>query len=182
MKKIRTGWKLPPLCLPVALLGANVSGKPNFFTIAWFSLLQEDPPLIGASMDKARYTLKGIKENETFSLNIPSARMAKTVDYCGMHSGSEVDKSRLFDVFYGKLKTAPMANECPLNVECELVESKAFGAAALIIGKVVRVYCEERCLSGRKPDYKKMNPLLFFMPEGPYLKTGKAVAEAFEEG
>ena len=46
MKKIRTGWKLPPLCLPVALFGANVRGRPNFFTIAWFNMLQEYPPLL----------------------------------------------------------------------------------------------------------------------------------------
>ncbi len=52
MKKIETGWKLPPLCMPIALLGADVSGMPNFFTIAWFSMLQESPPLIAASMGK----------------------------------------------------------------------------------------------------------------------------------
>lgn len=71
MKKIRTGSKLPPLCLPVALLGANVRGRPNFLTIAWFTMLQEDPPLIAASMDKKYYTRQGIEENKTFSLNIP---------------------------------------------------------------------------------------------------------------
>ena len=82
MAKIKTGWKIPPLCLPVALLVANVRGKPNFFTIAWFSMLQEDPPLIAASMGKTYYTHRGINENRTFSLNIPSTHMAGIVDYC----------------------------------------------------------------------------------------------------
>lgn len=182
MNKIGTGWKLPPLCLPVALLGANVSGKPNFFTIAWFNMLQEKPPLIAASMGKMYHTRRGIKENKTFSLNIPSTHMAKIVDYCGLHSGSEVDKSRLFDVFYGELKTAPMVNECALNIECKFVDSKELDTMDLIIGKIVQVYCEERCLSDNKPDYKKLDPLLFFMPEGPYLKIGPVVAKAFEVG
>lgn len=182
MKKIGTGWKLPPLCLPVALLGANVRGKPNFFTIAWFNMLQEDPPLIAASMGKTYYTRRGIKENKTFSLNIPPARMAKIVDYCGLHSGSKVDKSRLFEVFYGKLKTAPLINECPLNIECKFVDSVELGTMDLIIGKIVAVYCEEECLTENKPDYKKIDPLLFFMPEGPYLKTGRVVAKAFDVG
>ncbi len=182
MKKIKTGWKLPPLCLPVALLGANVSGKPNFFTIAWFNMLQENPPLIAASMGKTYHTRQGIRENNTFSLNIPSTHMARIVDYCGLHSGKEVDKSRLFDVFYGELKTAPMVSECGLNIECRLVDSKKLDTMDLIIGKIVQVYCEEKYLSDNKPDYKKIDPLLFFMPEGPYLEAGNFVAKAFDVG
>ncbi len=181
MKKIETGWKLPPLCLPIALLGANVRGTPNFFTIAWFNMLQENPPLIAASMGKTYYTLQGIEENKTFSLNIPSTPMAKIVDYCGLHSGSKWINP-LFDVFYGELKTAPMVSECGLNIECRLVDSKKLDTMDLIIGKIVQVYCEEKYLSDNKPDYKKIDPLLFFMPEGPYLEAGNFVAKAFDVG
>ena len=120
MEKIRTGWKLPPLLLPVALFGANVSGKRNFFTIVWFTMLQDDPPLVGAGMSKSHFTRRGIDENRTFSINIPSSSMTDVVDYCGLHSGSSVDKSNLFEVFYGKLETAPLVAECPLNMECRL--------------------------------------------------------------
>jgi flavin reductase (DIM6/NTAB) family NADH-FMN oxidoreductase RutF len=182
MAKTRTGWKLPPLCLPVALLGANVHGRPNFFTIVWFSMLQDDPPLIGAAMGKTHYTMRGIKENRTFSINIPSSHMAEIVDYCGLYSGSTVDKSSLFDVFYGELETAPMARECALNIECKFVDSREFDATELIIGEIVEVYSEKRCLSNGKPDYRKMDPMMFFMPEGPYFRTGDSLAKAFEVG
>lgn len=182
MKTNRTGRKLSPLCLPVALLGANVQGKPNFFTIAWFTMLQENPPLIAASMGKTYFTRRGIKENNTFSLNIPSTNMADIVDYCGLRSGSKVDISRLFDVFYGELETAPMVNECAVNMECRLVNSHELEKMDLVIGRIVQVYCDEDCLSDNKPDYRKIDPLLFFMPEGPYLKTGKVIAKAFEAG
>jgi flavin reductase (DIM6/NTAB) family NADH-FMN oxidoreductase RutF len=182
MEKIKTGWKLPPLILPVALLGANVSGKPNYFTIVWFNMLQDDPPLIVAGISKTHYTRKGIKENKTFSLNIPSAPMAKIVDYCGLYSGSNVDKSSLFDVFYGKLETAPMVKACSLNIECKLVESKELNTMELIIGEIVEVYCEKKYLSENKPDYRKMEPMMFFMPEGPYIKAGAKIAKAFEVG
>jgi flavin reductase (DIM6/NTAB) family NADH-FMN oxidoreductase RutF len=133
-------------------------------------------------MGKTYYTRKGIKENKTFSLNIPSTQMAKIVDYCGLHSGANVDKSRLFNVFYGRLKTAPMVNECGLNIECQLVDSKELDTMDLIIGRIVQVYCEEKCFSDNKPDFKKIDPLLFFMPEGPYLKIGKVIAQAFDVG
>ena len=182
MVKTRQQWKLPPLPLPVALLGATVSGKPNFFTIVWFSMIQDVPPLIGAGMSKTHYTRQGIKDNRTFSINIPSSHMAEIVDYCGLYSGSKVDKSSLFDVFYGELETAPMVKECPLNIECTLVDSKELTTTELIIGEISGVYCEQKYLSGNKPDYRKMDPMMFFMPDGPYFRVGDFLAKAFEVG
>ena len=182
MDKIKTGWKLPPIPLPVALLGATVSGKPNFFTIAWFNMLQDEPPLIGAAMSKERYTKVGIKRNKTFSLNIPSSNMTEIVDYCGLYSGSQVDKSHIFDIFYGELETAPMIKECSLNIECRLFGSKEFNSTELIIGKIVEVYCEKKYLTDNNADYRKMDPMLFFMPDGPYFKAGDFLAKAYEVG
>lgn len=182
MEKVKTGWKLPPLTLPVALLGATVSGKPNFFTIVWFTMVQDNPPLICAGIGKTHYTRRGVKDNKTFSVNIPSSDMAKIVDYCGLYSGSKVDKSSLFDVFYGELETAPMVKECAINIECRLVDSKELNSMELITGEIVEVYCEERYLSGNKPDYRKIDPLMFFMPEGPYIKVGDVIAQAFDVG
>ena len=173
---------MPPLSLPVALMGANVSGKPNFFTIVWFTMFQDNPPLIGAGMSKKHFTRQGIKENRTFSINIPSTHLAEIVDYCGLYSGSKVDKSCLFDVFYGELETAPMVNECALNIECRLVESKELNTTDLIIGKIVEVYCEEKYLSENKPDFNKMDPIMFFMPNGPYFRAGDYLAKAFDVG
>jgi flavin reductase (DIM6/NTAB) family NADH-FMN oxidoreductase RutF len=75
-----------------------------------------------------------------------------------------------------------MASECGLNIECRLTDSREFDESVLIIGEIAEVFCEERYLTDGKPDCAKMDPLLFFMPEGPYLKTGEAVARAFEAG
>ena len=182
MGKLKTNWKLPPFCLPVALLGANVSGKPNFFTIVWFTMIQDDPPLLAAGIGRKHYTRKGIKENKTFSMNIPSSQLAEIVDYCGLHSGLQVDKSGLFEVFYGDLKTAPMIQECILNLECRLEFSKEFDSMELIVGEIMRIYCIKECLRKNKPDYLKMDPMLFFMPQGPYFRTGDFLAEAFKVG
>ena len=108
MGKLKLGKTLPQLPLPVCLLGANVNNKPNFNTIAWFNMLHGTPPLFGITMSKQHYTNAGIKENKSFSINIPSNNMVGVTDYCGLKSGSEVDKSKEFNLFYGELKTAPM--------------------------------------------------------------------------
>ena len=75
-----------------------------------------------------------------------------------------------------------MVNECTVNIECRFVDSKELDTMDLIIGEIVQVYCDEKGLSDNKPDYEKMDPLLFFMPEGPYLKAGRVVAKAFDVG
>jgi flavin reductase (DIM6/NTAB) family NADH-FMN oxidoreductase RutF len=93
-----------------------------------------------------------------------------------------MDKSSLFDVFYGDLRTAPMVKECALNIECKLVDSKELNTMELILGEIFEIYCEEKYLSENKPDYQKMDPLIFLMPEGPYIRTGDVVASAFEVG
>jgi flavin reductase (DIM6/NTAB) family NADH-FMN oxidoreductase RutF len=98
---------MPPLALPICLVGANVDGKANFCTIAWFTMIDDEPPTIGLVMGKERRTKDGIMENKTFSVNVPGTELAVPVDYCGIRSGYKVDKSEVFRTFYGKLKTAP---------------------------------------------------------------------------
>ena len=182
IKKVKTGWKLPLLPLPVCLLGAQVNGKPNFNTIVWFNMLHDNPPLIGIAMSKKHYTNKGIKENRSFSVNIPTDDMVIVTDYCGLHSGSKVDKAKEFELFYGDLKTAPMIKECSLNIECKLVNIKEFKNTELFIGEIVEIYSDENYITDKKPDAKNFDSFIFLMPNGPYLKIGDYLAEAYEVG
>lgn len=63
---------------------------------------------ISVSLDKHHYTNSGIRDNRTFSVNLPSVNLVKETDYIGMNSGKVIDKSTMFEIFYGQLKTAPM--------------------------------------------------------------------------
>ncbi len=156
----------------MCLVGANVDGKPNFEAIAWFNIADYNPYLISVSSDKSHYTNKGIREHKEFSVNIPSADMAAVTDYCGTHSGEKVDKSRIFDVFYGELKNAPMISECPINVECRLTRTIQLSRNELLIGEIAGVYIEDRYLTDAKPDLRKINPLVFEEGVGNYWKLG----------
>jgi flavin reductase (DIM6/NTAB) family NADH-FMN oxidoreductase RutF len=44
-------------------------------------------------------TATGIRENQTFSVNIPSVDIVKETDYCGLVSGKNQDKSQVFECF-----------------------------------------------------------------------------------
>ena len=168
--------------MPCSLVGANVRGKPNYLTVAWFSMVNPDPPCLAVAMGKTHYTNSGIRENQSFSLNVPSAEMAEVTDYCGLVSGSKVDKSGLFETFYGKLETAPMIQECPVSFECKVIRTVELPKEELFIGEIVATYCDESCLTEGVPDLKKINPLVLLMPDRKYVALGQEVGSAWKIG
>jgi len=183
MKKIALGARRLLYPMPAVLVGANVNGKPNFLTIAWCGIVQSEPPMISVALRKDRYTLPGIKENGAFSVNIASTEMVVATDYCGITSGRDVDKSGVFETFYGDLKTAPMIEECPINMECKLAHTLDLGGThELIIGEIVQSYAKEECLTDGEPDGKKIDPIIFTTGDLNYWKLGEPIGKAFRIG
>ena len=166
--------------LPTTLIGAKVNGKPNFNAIAHVGIM--DLGSVSLGMAKAHYTNKGIKENKTFSVNIPSEDMVEKADYCGIVSGREANKGELFETFYGKLKTAPMIEECPINMECELIKTVDFPNHDIFIGRVVETYCDESVMENGVVDFSKVKPILFVMNHRSYWKLGDRLAKAWNVG
>ena len=183
MEKIAIGAKTFLYPMPTTLVGANVRGKPNFLTVAYCGIVQHSPAMIAVESSKTHYTNAGIKENGTFSVNIPSEEMVTITDYCGIVSGKTVDKSSLFETFYGKLGTAPMIKECPINLECKLVQTLDYGdPGEIFIGEIVEAYSEERYLTKGLPDIKKIKPIVFSMHDNNYWKIGEHLGRAWDIG
>jgi len=182
MSKVALGPRAPNLMMPIVVMGSNAGGRPNYCTVAWANIIDDEPPLIGLSLGKDRKTMDGARENGTFSVNVPSRRLAAAVDHCGLVSGRKVDKSEVFTSFYGSLGTAPMAEECPLNMECRLDRVVEFGGTDLVVGEVVEMYADGQCVKGDRIDSAKSDPLLYAMGEATYYALGDKVADAFKVG
>ena len=71
MKKTKLGPQTLLFPMPATLVGATVRGKPNFMTAAWCAIAAAKPPSIAVGINKTRYTLEGIREHGTFSINVP---------------------------------------------------------------------------------------------------------------
>ena len=67
MEKIKLGPQTLLYPMPAVLIGANVNEKPNLMTAAWCGIASHEPPAVAVAVRKNRYTLEGIKKNETFS-------------------------------------------------------------------------------------------------------------------
>ena len=183
MDKVRLAPRTFLYPMPTVLVGANVNGKPNYITIAYCGIAQHSPPMISLASSRLHYTNAGIRENGTFSINIPSEHMVEVTDFIGLNSGKDIDKSVLFENFYGTLNTAPMIKECPLNLECRLVETVDLkGANELFIGEIVGAYAGDRYLTNGLPDITKIKPIVFSMHDNNYWALGRHLGSAWKIG
>jgi flavin reductase (DIM6/NTAB) family NADH-FMN oxidoreductase RutF len=184
MNKVMLGPTTMVYPQPTLLIGANVDGKPNFLAVAWAGVANGMPPMISAALRHNRHTLKGIRQNMTYSANVPSVDMVKEVDYCGVVSGSKGDKVGVcrFKLFYGKLG-APLIEQCPVNMECTVLHIIDLGSHSLVVGRIEETYVSEDCLKDREPDAGKIKPLIYTTGKGgEYRALGRFIGKAFNVG
>jgi len=185
MKKTKID--LMPLIFPhsVVLVGADVDGKPDFATVAWATIACGTPPFIAIALNKTRHSLKGIRQNMTFSVNIPTKAMVKETDYCGLVSGAKTDKAKDcdFTVVYGEVANAPYIERCPVNIGCDAEHIVKLGSHYLIAGQVKEILVAEDCMVEGKPDAAKIDPLVVMTtPALTYHAVGESLGVAFRIG
>ncbi len=169
---------------PTVLVGAVVNDRPNFITIAHIGIVNHARPyLISLSMGKNHHTNAGIKENQSFSVNIPSENLVAETDYVGLVTGKKVDKSALFELFYGELEKAPMITRCPINMACRLCDTYDTPTHDLFIGEIVETYADEAVLDQTTTvDISRVKPLLFDMSSKKYWSLGPVLADCWRVG
>jgi flavin reductase (DIM6/NTAB) family NADH-FMN oxidoreductase RutF len=185
MAKVAIGARTLLYPLPAVLVGANVDGKPNFSTYAWCGIVNSSPPMLSVAFQHQRHTLKGVKQNGTFSVNIPSVELVKETDYCGLISGRKTDKVAdcKFNIFYGKLASAPLISECPVNLECLVLHILNLGSHEMVVGQIEEVHATDSCLTDGEPDVTKIKPFLWVTrPTNEYWEFGKPIGAAFSIG
>ena len=185
MKKTSMGPQALIYPMPALLIGTNVDDKPNFMTVAYSGIVNAEPPMISISIRHNRYSFKGVSQNMAFSVNVPSVDSMIETDYCGIESGYKSNKAEVcrFQIFYGKLKNAPLIEQCPINLECNVVHILDLGSHVLIIGRIEESYISNDCLTGGKPDIEKISPLIYVRtPNQEYATFGQVMGKAFSIG
>lgn len=167
--------------IPAILVGTVINGKPNFVTLGNYGIISVEPSVIYISMDKSHYTNKGIIENQVFSINVPSVDLVEKVNYCGLVSGSNVDKSQIFDCFYENNDKIPMIHKCPINMECKVIKTFDIYNMEVFIGEVIETYVGEDILTNGFPDTMKISSLIYTM-DNIYWGIGHITAKDFKVG
>jgi flavin reductase (DIM6/NTAB) family NADH-FMN oxidoreductase RutF len=182
MNKIKIGKNNFVYPMPMTLVGTIVDDRANFMAAGWVSRVNANPPMIAVALGKNHFTNAGIHKHKAFSVNIPGIDLMERVDYCGLVSGGKTDKSKIFDIFYGAPPNAPMIQQCPLCMECDLVNAVDLPSNTLFIGEIIETHTEERYLTDGKPDIKKIKPFALTMPDNNYWKVGANAGKAWSIG
>ena len=168
--------------MPVTMVGTLMDDKANFSTVAWISRVNAQPPKLGIGVNKTHASAQAIMANKAFSVCFPDKSLVEKTDYCGITSGKAIDKSKLFTVFYGDNRFAPMIEECPLCLECELTNTVEGESNYFFIGEITGVYADDACLQDGIVDPDKADYFLLTMPDNAYRGLGKKIGDAWKIG
>jgi flavin reductase (DIM6/NTAB) family NADH-FMN oxidoreductase RutF len=170
------------LPLPIVVIGTQLADQVNWMTIGHIGMLGHRPPVLGAGIGKQSVTSERIRACGGFSVNIPSGKLVAAAEYVGTVSSRDSDKAGVFTAFYGKLGTVPMAEECPINLECKLVAVHDLGTILACYGEIVETYVTKDCHTDGLVDISKVDPVLISLPQRQYRRVGGVMAPAFEIG
>lgn len=78
---------------------------------------------------------------------------------------------------------APIINELPLSLECEIVHTVTVGSHMQVTGEVKRIIAEESILTDKdRIDLSKLKPIIYDEEQVQYLSVGGKIADAFRTG
>jgi len=182
---------LPPQTIllpsPVLIIGTyGADGRPNIMNAAWGGIASSKPPCISVSLREATLSYQNIKQNEAFTVNIPSEKFLKEADFAGIVSGRDCEKFKEARLTWekSKLVNAPIVQEFPYALECNLVKQIELGMHTMFIGEIVGMVADSDVLNPNGlPDIEKVRPMLFgSFGSMAYYTVGKKLGNAFSVG
>lgn len=163
--------------LPAVMVSVGDEMDSNIITIAWTGTVCTNPAMCYISVRKERHSYKYLEKNGEFVINLTTKELAKATDYCGVVSGSKADKWKDMGLTKGSanhLKHAPIIMECPVNIECEVVEVKELGSHDMFLAKVVGVQVSDEYMN--ENGKFMLNKLgLIAYSHGEYLEIGEGI-------
>lgn len=149
---------------PLIVSCRGKDGRDNALVVAYGCNCSYDPPMVMVGIVPTRYSHKLIKESGCFVVNLASADMKDAWDYIGSRSGRDEDKLAAAGVRTapGIKVAAPILCDCPVNIECTVVDSIVTGSHEMFVGKIEYVHADEAYVGDDgKIDWKRIDLLRY---------------------
>lgn len=156
----------------VLVTSSNSEGKTNVFTVAWTGTVCTKPPILSISIRPERLSYEYIKDSMEFVINLPTQNMVKALDYCGVRSGSKEDKIKNLNLDLKDSSTVkvPYIEQCPISLECKVIDIKPLGSHDLFLAEVLACNVEESLIDSKgKIHFEKANLVCY--SHGEYFKV-----------
>lgn len=123
-------------------------GKNNALAVGFAANVSIDPAMVMVGIIPRNYSYDLIKESGVFVINIPTKGFEKEYYYLGKKSGRDEDKFAALNLKWeeGAKVSAPILTDCPISVECKVVNCVRAGDHDLFIAAVEAIHCEEEWL------------------------------------
>lgn len=173
-------WLYP---MPVFIVAAyDNEGNPNAMNAAWGGIYTDN--MIGICLSEDHKTTQNILATRAFTVSMATAEQVTACDYVGIVSGNkEPDKFHKagFHATKSEFVNAPIIDELPMTLECELVSYDT--ETCFMVGKIVNVSTDEKILNeSGKIDLSKLRPITYDPCNHDYIELGAKVGNAFSDG
>ena len=143
-------WKGSALLAPVppVMVTCGDMESSNIITVAWTGILNTHPPRVSISVRPTRHSYGLIKESGEFIINLTPASLIRQCDWCGIYTGAKVDKFEKTGLHKApaSVVACPLIEECPLALECKVIDVIPQGTHDLFLAEVVAVDVDDSLL------------------------------------
>lgn len=182
-KKIDVGPVLFPM--PTYMIGTYTEdGSPDLMMMAWGGIC--DSGRVALNLEESHKTVANLRARGAFTLAVPGTDTLKESDYLGTVSANEspdkVAKAGLHTA-KSELVDAPVVEEYPLTLECEVERFEEEPYGLRILGKIVGIQADESVLGpDGKIDSEKLHAFLYDPSANGYYAVGGKVGTAWASG
>jgi flavin reductase (DIM6/NTAB) family NADH-FMN oxidoreductase RutF len=167
---------------PVLLVTTRHTSRSNIMTLTASMPIRTFPPTIGISVKRSSLTHRFIEETGEFILNVPDLGILDIVHACGVCSGRDVDKFRVFDLTAqaSRMVKSFALLDCIATLECEVRDIQRFGYHTLFIAEVLYAAADDDRFDKRwRPDAYTLHHLggktyisngKIYIPKAPEIK------------
>ena len=151
MKKLAKNMVLCMQPIPQTIVSCrDKDGNNNALVVGFTANVSLDPVLVMVGIVPTRHSHHMVKETGSFVINLPLKSFKKEYSYLGSQSGRDGDKFAALGLNWedAKYVNAPILSDCPVSIECSVVDSITPGTHELFIGKVEAVHVDEEYLDG----------------------------------
>ena len=171
--------------MPVLMVAAyDEIGKVNVMNAAWGMICAMDK--IALFIDEDHKTTQNLLKTKAFTVALADQAHMDVADFFGIASGNKMD-DKFERTGYHAVKSehvnAPIVEEFPVVMECELLEHLKDEHVSAIVGKIVNVKADEEVLDEKgKVDVLKLNAIMFDQFRNGYYMTGRKAGQAWNAG
>lgn len=171
--------------MPVLMVAAyDADGKVNVLNAAWGMMCGMDKIML--CINEGHKTTQNIRVSKAFTVSLADRKHMEVADFFGIATGNKMDDKFERTGYHATASehvNAPIVEEFPLVMECELAEIVSTDNIHAVIGRIVNVAAEESILDEKgKVNPEALNALIFDQFRSGYYVTGERVGKAWNAG